>query len=88
MLNRLRVYFKGFFKDYGCNLWVANVLLTIPLIIRAVLDALLLDDKWEYFWSSGGYKIAVYNLIFISLVNYLPMLLQISSLIFGFVRQK
>ena len=43
MLKRLRVYFKGFFKDYGCYLWIANVLLTIPLIIRAVLDALLFD---------------------------------------------
>ena len=46
MLNRLRVYFKGFFKDYGCNLWIANVLLTIPLIIRAVMDALTFDDGW------------------------------------------
>ena len=51
------------------------------------MDALTFDDKWEEFWLNGDYyKQAVYNLIFISLVNYLPMLLQISSLIFGFVR--
>lgn len=86
MLNRLRVYFKGFFKDYGCYLWVANILLTIPLTIRATFDALLFDDDWLEYWFSGDYKLALYNLTFLTLANYMPMLLQISSLIFGFVR--
>ena len=86
MLNRLRIYFKGFFKDYGCYLWIANVLLTIPLIIRAIFDALLFDDDWLAYWLNGADKVAIYNLIFLTLVNYVPMLLQISSLIFGFVR--
>ena len=38
MLNRLKRYYKGFYKDFGCYLWMANVLLTFPLLFRAIFD--------------------------------------------------
>ena len=40
MLRRLRFYFKGFFKVYGRSLWIANILLTLPLTFRAFLDSM------------------------------------------------
>ena len=40
MLNRLRIYFKDFFEKFGCMLWFANVMLTLPLSFRAAFDAL------------------------------------------------
>ena len=89
MLRRLRLYFKDFFKEYGRSLWIANILLTLPLTFRAVFDAMRSDTEWvDYWFGSGYYHVAIYNMLIFTLASYLPMLTQISSLIFGFVRNK
>ena len=97
MLNRLRLYFKDFFNEFGCNLWMANILLTLPLTFRAFFDAMRYDTKWSYFWNlqvkegqdeQDMYKLATYNVLLFFLATYIPMLFQISSLVFGFVRHK
>ena len=54
MLNRIRLYFKGFYEEYGCYLWASNVLLTLPLTFRAVFDALRKNDEWWNFWIIDG----------------------------------
>jgi len=46
----LRKYFKDFYKEFGCQLWSATVLMTVPLMFRAVLDALAHDEAWMSFW--------------------------------------
>ena len=92
MLRRLRLYYKGFFKEFGCSLWVANVMLTLPLCFRAVFDWLYFDKAWINYWFSDEdenfYKESMYNLMVFTFGTYIPMLMQIFSLIFGFVRQK
>ena len=91
MLRRLRIYYKGFFKEYGCSLWVANVMLTLPLCFRALFDALQFDNAWEYYWfpvEANLYRSSMYNLMLFLFGTYLPMIMQITSLIFGFVRNK
>ena len=86
MLNRLRLYFVDFYKEFGWKLWVANIFLTLPLTFRAVFDALKFDDEWSDYWFSSTTKEAGLNLLLIFCGTYVPMLLQISTLIFGFVR--
>ena len=90
MLNRLRVHFKGFFKQYRCLLWTANVILTISpisLLFRDILNGFYFFKGWYEFWFDHGFKrMVIYNLMMITLLNYVPMIMQISSLIFGFVR--
>jgi len=90
MLRSLKMYFKDFYKEFGCQLWLANVLLTFPLTFRAIFDAAMLNDAFNYFWlgESNYYKIAIYNMILITFATYIPMVMQIASLIFGFVRYK
>ena len=44
MLNRLRLYFVDFYKESGCKLWTANILLTLPLTFRAIFDGLAFND--------------------------------------------
>ena len=88
MLERLRLYFKDFFKQFGLNLWIANVLLTLPLTFRAVFDALKSNQAWNDYWYANYYSLAWYNILIFTVGTYIPMLTQISSLIFGFVRNK
>ena len=90
MLTRLKRYYKGFYKEYGCYLWAANILLTFPLTFRAIFDALRLSDSWSDYWFKGSnyYKSVFYNVILFIFATYIPMIMQIASLIFGFVRNK
>ena len=89
MLRKLRLYYRGFFSMFGRHLWIANILLTLPLTFRAVIDALRLNPTWTAYWFEGNYyRLAIYNMLVFTLCTYIPMLTQISSLIFGFVRNK
>ena len=88
MLNRLRLYFVDFYKETGCKLWTANILLTLPLTFRAVFDGLNFNDSWYTYWGENSNKLAGYNLLLIFFATYVPMLFQISTLIFGFVGKK
>jgi hypothetical protein len=88
MLNRLKRFYKGFYKDFGCYLWMANILLTFPLLFRAVFDWLRADERWTDFWFMNERRIASYNILFFAFSSLIPMVMQIGSLIFGFVRQK
>ena len=63
--------------------------MTLPLSFRALFDALALSDDWEGFWygsDSNYYYWATYNVTFFFFATYIPMLMQIFSLIFGFMR--
>ena len=89
MLQKLKRYFKDFYKHQGCRLWAANCALTFPLTFRAVFDALKVNEAWVDYWFSGGNtRAAVYNLIIITFATYLPTVMQMASLIFGFMRQR
>ena len=91
-LRLLRIYFKDFFKEFGCNLWWANIALTLPLMFRAFFDAMRSDwPAWNEYWIDNGgndYRLSGYNMLLFFFGTYVPMLTQISTLIFGFVRNK
>jgi len=73
---------------------MANICLTLPLTFRAFFDAMRYDTKWADFWNISGngtpsqYKLATYNEVLFIFATYIPILFQISSLVFGFVRHK
>ena len=77
MLVRLKRHFKDFYKHFGCKLWIANVLLTFPLLFRGVFDALKKNTSWTKFWfgSENYYRLSLYNVILITLATYLPMIM-------------
>jgi len=88
MIVRLKKYFRDFYKEFGCQLWTANVLLTLPLTFRAITDAANESEKFQALYYKNWYTLSIYNMILFILATYIPMLTQISSLIFGFVRHK
>ena len=73
---------------------MANILLTMPLGFRAFFDAMRYDTAWATFWNLSDsadpnmYRLASYNVLLFIFGTYIPMLFQISSLVFGFVRHK
>ena len=88
MLNRLRLYFTDFYKESGCKLWTANILLTLPLTFRAIIDGWSLKPSFYDYWHHNYDRLAGFNLLLTFFGTYVPMLLQISTLIFGFVGKK
>lgn len=77
MLRRLRVYFKDFFVEYGKSLWVANVMLSLPLCFRAILDALRAEPSWSNFWfgeETNYYRLGSYNGLIFLFASYIPVL--------------
>ena len=74
MLNRLRLYFVDFYKESGCKLWTANILLTLPLTFRSVFDGLNFNTSWYDFWGDSTSMIAGYNLLLIFIGTYVPMI--------------
>ena len=65
--------------------------MTIPLCFRAALDALTFNDDWHNFWfgpNTNYYEGATYNIGIFFFATYIPMLMQIFSLMFGFMKHK
>ena len=88
MLYRLKKYFPEFYNQFGCTLWFATCVLSFPLAFRAIFNALnYWDAYWDY-WGENKYREAGYNFLLFFFGTYVPILAQISSLIFGFIRQK
>ena len=63
-------------------------MLTLPLSFRAVFDAMYHNESWDNYWNSSMYTVAIYNALLFFFGSYVPMLMQIFSLVFGFVRHK
>ena len=55
-------------------------------MFRAFFDALTKSDDWYNYWisSENYYRIAIYNVMLFIFGTYVPLLMQIASLIFGF----
>ena len=84
--RRLGVYFQEFYDDNKCVLWVACFGLSVPLIARGILDlARALNKDFDLFIL---YNIAIYSPSFYVLTDLIPLLFQLSSLIFGYIRNK
>ena len=83
LLIRIRKNFPELHKGYRCYLWSALFALTIPLTLRSIIDTALAN-----YWPYDDFQIALYNDIFSLLTDFLPVICQVASLIFGFVRNK
>ena len=88
MLYRLKKYFPEFYGQFGGSLWFANCILTLPLLFRAAINFLNEIPAFSDYWEVNYYRIVGYNILIFFLGTYIPIVAQISSLIFGFVRHK
>ena len=89
LIKSLRTNFPKFYDQYKHILIIATVLLTIPLFFRAVFNGVkLCFPRFMVYVDADYTRNALYNMIFFSLTTYLPILGQIMSLVFGFLRHK
>ena len=89
VLTKLKRHFPMFFGEHRCLMITATVLLTVPLTFRAVFDGIKVISPSFIIWVDENYtRNAIYNFCFFLLTTYLPIIGQIMSLVFGFVRHR
>ena len=89
LIRALKTNFPKFYIQYRHILIIATVLLAVPLFFRAVFDGIkLCFPSFMNYVDSNYTRNALYNMIFFTLTTYLPILSQITSLVFGFLRHK
>ena len=64
-------------------MWLALLALSVPLSIRSILDFSL--DSWNPETEGGA---AAYNMMLFFFTDLIPIIFQIGSLVFGFIRNK
>jgi len=84
--HRLYKYFKPFYDENKCMLFLATLGLSVPLIVRGVLDTL--RYKNENFDKLIAKHQAIYDTMLYFLLDLVPLGFQLSSLVFGYIRQQ
>jgi hypothetical protein len=79
----MKKYFGAFFHENKYMLVIASIGLSVPLIVRGILDLLRIDETFEDKITS---KEGLYDSLFFVLGDMIPLSLQLSSLIFGYIR--
>ena len=87
LIRKLKKYFPLFYSQFRKLMITATVFLTVPLTFRAIFDGIKLVDPDFMEWIDADYtRNAIYNFFFFILTTYLPIMGQIMSLVFGYVR--
>lgn len=67
-------------------MWTATILMTLPLSFRAIFDFARINNDSDKVTTE--WRTALYNFVFFLLTTYLPIVFQIGTLVFGFVRKQ
>ena len=84
-LLMVKKYHQEFYAQFSTLLWSAALVLTIPLLIRCLMDSL---TNWNLYEDYTNQHVTRYNFIFFLLTTYILILSQIATLVFGFMRAK
>ena len=80
----LKVHFKKYYSEFKCLLWVAAIGLAVPLFLRAIIDNVrgksIKFTNWTYSHNTG------FDCIFTVFSTWIPIIMQMSSLVFGITR--
>ena len=88
-MRRVRYRFHGLYTDYGCLLLTIVIVQALSLAIGLTISLLTAYDlRFDIFWSTNIKREAAYKLINVTFTFYVPILTQLSSLIFGYIRYK
>ena len=82
----LKTHFSKFYRENIFYLILATILLSLPLIIRGLLD--LLRGAWKQFDEFTYNNLVAFNMFNYLVGTILPLAFQLSSLIFGLIRKK
>ena len=79
-------YFPHFYETYRCMLWLAAFSLSVPLLLRAVINLAYRESTTFNRFFEKEFVIA--NNTFLIFSTYLPIFTSMFSLIFGYLRKK
>ena len=86
LLCRLKRYFKEFYNEHWCLLVLATIGLSFPIMCRGIFDTIRgFDKKVEKVLTLHENLFNSLNMI---LWNLVPIVFQLSSLVFGYIRNK
>lgn len=85
LMRRLYVYFPEFYHENKCLLYLATIGLCLPLLLRAVYDYLYLNESVKCFFIKNELASNTFVWVFL---DFMPISFQLSSMIFGYIRNK
>ena len=89
MMHRLRYRFYGLYTDYSTQLWVIIIIQALSLAIGLSITIITnYDQQFVLFFAHNWKRLMTYHLIRLVFTIYVPILTQLSSLIFGYIRYK
>ena len=75
LLNALKQHFPKFYVQFSTLLTTATVVLTIPLMTRAVFDGIKFTFQGFSIWiDENKLNNSIYNLVFFLLSTYMPIM--------------
>ena len=85
----LRKSFPSFYQSFRCFLWTACIFLTIPLFFRAMINfATNMSDDFNTWYETSDEGFLFNITYYLILSTYIPIITQMGSLVFGFLRHK
>lgn len=89
LIRKLKQNFKLFYDEFRNEMLIATCMLTVPLTFRAIFDGIKIVMPTFMLWINDSFiRNSIYNFFFFILTTYLPIIGQITSLVFGFVRHR
>lgn len=84
--KRLKTHINSFYEENKVILSLANLGLSIPLILRGTFDIVRRYSLTVEIWIQTN--IAAYDVCFFLICDLIPLIFQLSSLVFGYIRNK
>lgn len=83
---RLKKYFPDFFSEHKSKIWIVSVSLFVSMVTRTVVNFMLSYSPSFLHFAEQNSK--WYNLFTIIICDLVPIILQLFTLVFGFIRSK
>ena len=89
-MRKLKHRFDDFYGEYGCYLWTIVTIQALSLIITTTTQAILFYNEavYDYFNEFYGVTYVIFWLIYKIDTFIVPMMTQLSCLIFGWIRYR
>ena len=93
LMCKLRVRFYDFYTEYGCILWTFFTIQALSMSMKTTIEALLnysdaVNDLKHQFEKSNEVLYSILYIIYNIVKTIVPMITQLSCLIFGWIRHR
>ena len=89
IMHKLRgPWYDDLYTDYGCKIQTVMIIQVVSILFATTFNYMYNNDSWKHFWYQSTLRHVIYSVSF-NLTGYIiPMVTQLSALIFGYIRHK